>query len=109
MQPTPVPDHEPDSNREPDSDHEPDRSHEVAEPTCLSVDSELRELAQPSVNSTVDLKEDIGYFHDETKSAGEIAQVIQSMSDGQRYHLLKHHAQLSQSYKFPTQYLGGAN
>ena len=31
------------------------------------------------------------------------------MSDGQRYHLLKHHAQPSESYKFPTQYLGGAN
>ena len=34
---------------------------------------------------------------------------MQSMSDGQRYHLLKHHAQPSESYKFPTQCLGGAN
>ena len=55
-QPIPVPD------REPNSDHEPDSGHEAAEPTCSSVDSKPRKLAHPSVNSTIDLKNDVQYF-----------------------------------------------
>ena len=127
LQPTPVPDLEPDSTHKPNSDHEPESNHEPksdnkhdsnnepnsthedAGPTCSSVNFEPGQLAQSSVISTVHFKDDIGYFLDGTKSADEITQVMQSMSDGQRYHLLKHHAQPSESYKFPTQYLGGAN
>lgn len=98
-QATPVPDYQPG----------PDSGDEVIEPD--SLDSEPCDLARPSVNPTVDLKNDIGYFIDGMiqKSPHELEQVVQAMSDGQKYHLLRHHAQPSQSYKFPIQYLGGAN
>lgn len=81
---------------------------EPGKPTCSSVDSEPGERAQPSVNPTTDLKNDVGYFIDATKSASEVERVVHLMSDGQKYHLLKHHDKPSESYKFPTQYLGGA-
>jgi len=96
-QATPVPNHQ----------LGPNSGDKVIEPD--SLDSEPCDLARPSVNPTVDLKNDIGYCVDGMKSPHELEQVVQAMSDGQKYYLLRHHSQPSQSYKFPTQYLGGAN
>ena len=60
-------------------------------------------------HDTVDLKSDLGFFIEATKSAEDIERSVRSMSKGQKYHLLKHHDKPSCHYIFPTQYLGGCN
>ena len=101
-----------------DSDHVADNEHQPSshpsdmlrnEPKTPSItESSCSELdATPS--TSIDLKSDIGYFIDETKSVSEVQRVVCSMSDSQKYHLLKYHDKPSEKYPFPKQYLGGAN
>ena len=72
--------------------------HEASESSCSVLDF-----------TPTDLKSDLGYFIDVTKSVSEIEQVVRTMSDSQKYHLLKHHDRPSEKYLFPKQYLGGAD
>ena len=72
-------------------------------------DSNGSEPEATSCSTSADLKNDIGYFIDATKSVSEVQQAICSLSDSQKYHLLKYHDKPSQNYSFPKQYLGGAN
>ena len=51
-------------------------AHEDSGPTYSSMDSEPGELAQLPVSPTVDLKNDVGYFIDATKSASELEYVM---------------------------------
>ena len=85
----------------------PKNRHETTESSCSLLSSEVE--APQLLDILADLKNDLGYFIDETKSVSEVEQVIRSMSDGQKYHLLKHHDKPSENYPFPKQYLGGAN
>ena len=54
------------------------------------------------------MKNYLNSFIDTTNSDRETEQARQSMSDGQKYHLLKHHDKLSASCIFPIEYLRGA-
>ena len=85
----------------------PESRHEASESSCSLLDFEPE--ASRLLDTSTDLKNDLGYFIDATKSVSEVEQVVRSMSDGQKYHLLKHHDKPSEKYLFPKQYLGGAD
>lgn len=60
-----------------------------------------------TINSV--LADDIGCFINATMSAKDVGSVISSMSDGQKYHLLKNHFVPSLEYTFPATADGGCN
>ena len=77
--------------------------------TAASSDLKPEQSDESLSHDTADLKSDLGFFIDATKSAEDIERSVRSMSKGQKYHLLKHHDKPSCHYIFPTQYLGGCN
>ena len=86
---------------------QPDSRHEASESSCSLLDFEPE--ASPLLDTSENLKNDLAFFIDATKSVSEVEQVVRSMSDSQKYHLLKHHDKPSEKYLFPKQYLGGAD
>jgi len=71
------------------------------------VELEQQHSPRAVVSTPDDLQNDVGRFIDATKSSAEIKDIIAAMTDGQKYHLLRHHDQPSRHHIFPTQRIGG--
>ena len=71
------------------------------------IEPEQQDSPRAIVSTPDDLQNDVGRFIDATKSSAEINDIIAAMTDGQKYHLLRHHDQPSRHHIFPTQRIGG--